>query len=302
MSKLYSRNFYPNPFRYRKLDNTLDQLEIFDSVKKNIRPFLTKGFQSIENYIDELGNFKSETKVIRILREKLRNTSEKISYSINNFEKYNSNLRYLELPLQPITDKNGFEVQFLSNELLDDVIEEIDEGFSYIYDYCSQAFPESIELWTDYAALTPNEFPFINHDSLLESTYEIFDKIFDNLQKNSLNLFNWVISGDLNKQLLTVIKPQLKQTKVNHLLTLLESLLTLTLCILILKYLLKKSKRIFSFNNKRLTISNIHDIFFEIKKDLNFKKFRMKQRNKKIKAKILRFKYKCKYQIAKLLT
>lgn len=301
MSKLYSQDFYTNPFRYRKFDNRINKTEVLEGVKNNIKPFLDGRFEVIKDYIDELGNVKSELKIIRFLKEKLKTGYKTLNLSFDNLEKYNINLRYLELPLQPTVDKNGFEVQFLSNEVLEDTIEEIDEGFSYIYDYCSQMFPESMDLWTDYVNLTPNEFPFVAHDSMLESTYEIFDKIFDNLQKNSMNFFGWVVSGDLNTNLLKLIKPKLTQTKLTSLFVILESLLSLTLVLLIIKYILLKSDSIIKVKNKTLKINLIQVIFSEIRKDLNFKRFRIQQKNKKIKSKITSFKNKCKYKILKLI-
>ena len=309
MSKIYSQRFYPNPFRYRKLKTNIDQNKIFEEVSNNLQPFLTNKFSLIEDYIDEFGSLKSELKLIRILREKVRITlnllrSKPILLSkhfeqANNFDEYQKNLRYLELPLQPLTDKKGFEVQFLSNELLEDAIEEIDDGFTFIYDYCSKMFPESTDLWTEYALLNPKQFPFISHDSLLESTYEIFDKIFDNLQKNSVNLFTWVISGDLNTRLLKVVKPKIEVTKVNYLFTLLESLLSLTLFLMILKYILSNSKSLLILKNPKLGINNIRILISEVKKDLNFKKFRFKQNSQKLKLKVLYFKTSLKYKIVK---
>lgn len=302
MNKLYSQDFYTNPFRYRKFDNRINQTEVLEGVKNNIKPFLGERFEVINDYIDELGNFKPEVKIIRFLREKLKRGNKILNPSLDNFEKYNVNLRYLELPLQPKVDKKGFEVQFLSNEILDDTIEEIDEGFSYIYDYCSQMFPESMDLWNDYVNLNPNDFPFAVHDSILESTYEIFDKIFDNLQKNSLNFFGWVISGDLNKSLLKIIKPKFTQTRINSLFIILESLLSLTLVLLIMKYILLKSNSIIKVQNQTLKNNPIHSIFSEIRKDFNFKRFRIQQKNKKIKSKIISFKNRYKYKVLKLIS
>ena len=301
MSKLYSQDFYTNPFRYRKFNNRINQTEVLEGVKNNIKPFLNERFEIIKDYIDELGNFKSEVKIIRFLREKLKTGYKTFNLPLDNLEKYNINLRYLELPVQPNINNQGFEVQFLSNEILDDTIEEIDEGVSYIYDYCSQMFPESMDLWTDYVNLTSNEFPFVAHDSMLESTYEIFDKIFDNLQKNSMNFFGWVISGDLNTSLLKLIKPKLTQTKINSLFIILESLLSLTLVLLIMKYILLKSNSIIKVKNKTLKINFIQIIFSEIRKDLNFKRFRIQQQNKKIKSKIISFKNRCKYKILRFI-
>lgn len=301
MSKLYSQDFYTNPFRYRKFNNIINQTEVLEGVKKNIKPLLNERFEVIKDYIDELGNLKPEVKIIRFLREKLKKGYKTCNFSLDNLEKYNVNLRYLELPLQPKVDKKGFEVQFLSNEILDDTIEEIDEGFSYVYDYCSQMFPESMDLWTDYLNLTPNEFPFVAHDSILESTYEIFDKIFDNLQKNSLNFFGWVISGDLNTNLLRLVKPKLRQTRISSLFIILESLLSLTLVLLVMKYILLKSDSIIKVRNKTLKTNLIQIIFSEIRKDFNFKRFRIQQKNKKIRSKIISFKNRCNYKILKFI-
>lgn len=301
MSKLYSRNLYRNPFRYREFDSRINQTEVLEDVKNNIKPFLNERVQLIKDYIDELGNFKSEAKIIRFIREKLNTKSKVFNINVDNLERYNSNLRYLELPVQPMVDKKGFEVQFLSNELLEDAIEEVEEGFSYIYDYCSQRFPESIDLWEDYANLTPSEFPFISHDFVLESTYEIFDKIFDNVQKNSLNFFNWVVSGDLNTNLLKVIKPTITKTKLGSLSVILESLLSLTLLLLILKYILLKSNSIVKLKDKTLNVNTIQAVFSEFKQDFNFKRFRIGQQNKKIKSKIFSFKNKFKYKILKFI-
>jgi hypothetical protein len=69
-------------------------------------------------------------KLIRILREKIRENyhilKNKTNFfskgiveqfdQVNNFENYQKNLRYLDLPVQPITDKKGFEIQFLSKD------------------------------------------------------------------------------------------------------------------------------------------------------------------------------------------
>jgi len=301
MNKLYSQDFYTNPFRYRKFDNRINQTEVLEGVKNDIKPFLNERFEIIKDYIDELGNIKPGIKIVRFLKKKLKTGYKTLDLSLDNFEQYNTNLRYLELPLQPKVDKKGFEVQFLSNEILDDTIEEIDEGFSYIYDYCSQIFPESIDLLTDYVNLNPNEFPFAVHDSILESAYEIFDKIFDNLQKNSLNFFDWVISGDLNTNLLKLIKPKFTQTRISYLFVILESLLSFTLVLLIIKYILSKSNLILKVQDQTSKNNHVQAIFSEIRKDLNFKRFRIQQHNKKIKSKIISFKNRYKYKILKFI-
>lgn len=311
MSKINSLHLYPNPFRYRKIKGKIDQAEIFEEVSDNIKPFLANKFSLIQDYLDELGNFKSELKILRVLREKTRILVEIVknrSYScskrfeqLNDIENYQKNLRYLELPVQPFTDKNGFEVQMLSNEILEDTIEEIEEGFTYVYEYCSKIFPESSDLWTEYALITPEEFPFISHDSILESTYEIFDKIFDSLQKNSTNFFNWTISGDLNTRLLKVIKPKIEFAKINYLFIIFESLLSLTLLLLIVKYLSSNSKSLLILKNQTLKLSDIETVISEIKKDFSFERFRIRQKGKKLKSKLLNFNTACKYKILKML-
>ena len=128
---------------------------------------------------------------------------------------------------------------------------------------------------------------------------EIFDKIFDNLQKNSVNLFTWIISGDLNTRLLKVVKPKIEVTKVNYLFTLLESLLSLTLFLMILKYILSNSKSLLILKNPKLGINNIRILISEVKKDLNFKKFRFKQNSQKLKLKVWYFKTSLKYKVVK---
>ena len=47
---------------------------------------------------------------------------------INSLDNYQKNLRYLELPVQPLTNRKGFEIQFLSEELIEDAIEEMEDG------------------------------------------------------------------------------------------------------------------------------------------------------------------------------
>jgi len=130
MIKTYKKYFYPNPFRYRKLKNTINQDEIFEEVQQNLEPFLANKFSLIQEYIDEFGDIRSEIKLIRILREKIRENyhllKNKTNFfskgiveqfdQVNNFENYQKNLRYLDLPVQPITDKKGFEIQFLSKD------------------------------------------------------------------------------------------------------------------------------------------------------------------------------------------
>lgn len=305
MNKLYSPRFYPNPFRYRKLKNKLETTQILEEINDQLKPFLADKFNVVQDYFDEFGNPKSEIKIIRILRNKIKFSFDVLKTKIlladteNSLENYYKNLRYLEFPVQPFTDSKGFEVQLLSNDILEDTIEEIEEGFSYIYEYCSKMFPESTELWTEYALLTPGEFPYISHDSILESSYEIFDKIFDNLQKSSVNLFSWIISGDLNTRLLKVIKPKFGLTKMNYLFIILESMLSITLLLIITKYLLSNSKSVLILKDKKINFNNLHCFFSELKQDFNFKRFKLKQKNKKLKEKVLNFKTTFKYQVIK---
>lgn len=305
MSKLYSQNVYINPFRHRKFDNEIDQVEVLEGVLDNIEPFLNERFTLIKDYIDELGDFKSEARIIRFIRNKLNTKLNVFNFSFNNLERYNTNLRYLELPLQPMVDKNGFEVQFLSNELLEDAIEEIDEGFSYVYEYCAQKLPETIDLWVDYAELTPREFPFIAHDSILESTYEIFDKIFDDFQKNSMNFFNWFISGDVKTNLLKVSTPKINQTIKYYLFLIFKQLLFLTFVLFTLKYILLKFNTFIKREDVkfliRYEIKSIKAFFSNAKQDLRYKGIRIVQINKKIKSKIFKFKNKCEYKILRII-
>lgn len=306
------QRFYPNPFRYRKLKNTINQTEIIEEVNQTLKPFLKDKFLQIHDYVDEFGNLKSEVKIIRILRQKVKtiyeilksqsNIASKKLESLNNIDNYNQNLRYLELPVQPITDKRGYEVQLLSNEIIEDTLEEIDEGFSYIYDYCSKIFPESSDLWNEYALLNPNEFPFISHDYILESSYEIFDKIFDNLQKNSSNFFSWVISGDLNTRLLKIVKPRLEITKINYLFILLESLVSLTIFLFMVNYIVLTLKSLLNVKNRNVPVNKVKVFFSEIKKDLNFKKFRLQQKSRKINSKLMNFRNNIKYKIVKMVS
>nr|YP_009131281.1 hypothetical protein [Trachydiscus minutus]AIB04135.1 hypothetical protein [Trachydiscus minutus] len=211
MSKVYSRNFYTNPFRYRSFDNKIDQAEVLEEVEYTLEPFLNEKFPLIKDYIDELGNIKSEAKIIQLIKEKLNflksevkiirfikeqlnSVSKNFNFSLNDLETYNTNLRYLELPLHPMVDKNGFEVQMLSNELIDDAIDDMEDGFSYVYDYCSKTLPETLDLWYDYADFSQVETPIIAQDIALDETFETIEELlidfYKSQQKEPNNLIN----------------------------------------------------------------------------------------------------------------
>lgn len=341
MRKIYLQHFYPNPFRSRNLENAIDQTEIFEEISdtlepflgETLEPFLPDKFFLIHNFVDEFGNLKSQTRIIRFLQRKaidlyhhiedrfnqkrilkpakiavntIYNITSNQLKKLNTINNYNQNLRYLELPLQPITDTKGFEIQFLSEDILENTIEEIDEGYRFVYDYCSKMFPESIDLWSDYALLEPNDFPFISHDDLLDSTYEIFEKIFDDLQKNSPNLVSWVISGDLNTRLLKIIKPKIEVTKISpsYIILVLESVLSLTILLIILKYVISHSKTLLFLKeplSEQLGIKGIKTYLSDLNLDIHYATRRFIQKSKKLKSKITDLKFSLKYKIVKTL-
>ena len=326
MIKSYNYRFYPNPFRQQKSKLINDQYEAFNNVREKLKPFLTDKFYEIHTYLDEFGELKPEIRILRSLRERIQlkmtliknKVTSKWYYKstkfitdplvkkfdqINTFENYQQNLRYLELPVQPLVNNKGFEIQTISSELIESAIEEVEDGFSYIYEYCSNSFPDSIEMWNDYALLNTNAFPHIAHDDLLESTYEIFDKIFDDLQKNSVNLFNWVISGDLNSRLLKIIKPRIQLTKINYLFKVLESLLSVILLLLIIKYVTSKFTTFYKLNEKKLSPIRVQKLLRSFQKELTFKKARFDYKLRKVVSKIeqLKLNNKLKYKILKLI-
>lgn len=304
MINSYNQRFYPNPFRYQKLNTTKNIDNILEKVRQTIKPFLNENFYLIDNYIDEFDKIQKEAKISRVLRNKIKKGAKLIKTKfIRSSEKselinYHKNLRFLEFPLQPTTDTQGFEIQLLSSDLIEDMIEEIDEGFSYIYDYCSKTLPESVELWSDYASSTPTEFPIISHDNILETSYEIFDKIFDDFQKSSVNLFEWVISGDMTSRVIKIVKPTIKQKK---LLIVLESLISFTILLLIIQYILKNNEWIKSIKSGNLSFRYIKNNILHLKKKISLKRFQIKQKVKKINSKLTNFKTYCKYKTFKLL-
>nr|YP_009550473.1 hypothetical protein [Eustigmatophyceae sp. Bat 8/9-7w]QAA11408.1 hypothetical protein [Eustigmatophyceae sp. Bat 8/9-7w] len=208
MNKVYSRNFYTNPFRYGRFDTKIDPAEVLEEVEYDIEPFLNEKFPLIKDYIDELGNYKSEAKIIRFIKEQFNSLSKSFNFSLNNLETYNTNLRYLEFPVHPIVDKNGFEVQTLSSEFIDEAIDDIEDGFSYVYDYCSKTFPETIDLWYDYADFSQIKVPSIEHDIALDETYEAIEELLIEFYKshhkepknliNLKNLVKRIIDRDFN--------------------------------------------------------------------------------------------------------
>lgn len=304
MINSYNQRFYPNPFRYQKLNTTKNINSTFEKVQQLIKPFLNENFYLVDNYIDEFDKMQKEAKITRILRNKVKRGFKLIKTKFNiaseksELINYQKNLRFLEFPLQPTTDKQGFETELLSSDLIEDVLEEIDEGFSYIYDYYSKSLPESVELWKDYASSTPSEFPIISHDNLLEASYEVFDKIFDDFQKSSINLFEWVVSGDVNSRVMKIIKPTIKSTK---LLILLESLISFTILLLILQYILKDTELIKLIKNRNLSFHYIKKNTLRLKKKISLKKFQINQKMKKLNLKFTNFKTYCKYKTFKLL-
>lgn len=309
MSKVYSRNFYTNPFRHRRFDNKINQAEVLEEVMEDVEPFLNDRITLIKDYIDEAGDFKPETRIIGFIKEKLNEKLPSFISYFNNLDWYNKNLRYLEIPVQAMVDKNGFEIQFLSSELIEDTFEELEDGFGYVYEHCSQSLPETIDLWADYADLNPSQFPFITHDSILESTYEIFDTIFENFQKNTLSFFDLVISGDIRTELLKVIKPGISEAVKNsvkdYIRVILKEVLLFTLYLFILRYILKKFNSFIKREDVRFLIrSEINDIkgvFVYAEEELGYRGIRIAQIGRKIKSKIFNLKIKCQYKILKII-
>ena len=70
---------------------------------------------------------------------------------------------------------------------------------------------------------------------------------------------------------------------------------------MIIKYVLSNSKSLLILKNQKLGVNNIRILISEVKKDLNFKKFRFKQKSQKLKSKVLNFKTNLKYKIVKIV-
>lgn len=323
MIETYNQRFYPNPFRYRKLKNILTPYQAFDQIQHRLQPFLKDRFSELHIYIDDLGEWNSEIRLIRIIRKKINKKlnffTNKLDVLTNPFtqylednislETYQKNLRYLELPVQPLVDEKGFELQFLSNEIVEEVLEEIEDGYSSIYEYCSNKFPEAIELWGDYALSNPNEFPFICHDDLLETSYEVFDTIIEDLQKTSLNLFNWTISGDMNTRILKVIKSKLPLVTLKQIRPIVESTMWFIILILVIKYLISKYNLVSNLksltqNQYKSALSFLYSIINKLRNQVSLKKLILDQKTKRTFLKISKanFKIELKYQILQLLT
>lgn len=324
MIKSYPQRFYPNPFRYRRLQNINNDYEIFEQLREKLKPFLVTRFSEIDQYFDEFCNPKSEIFIIRLIRNTIKDNYDSIvdkaksnfltKRFINHFikyiekfessENYQKNLRYLELPVQPLVDKKGFEVQSMSNDIIENILEEIDTGMNYIYDFCADKLPESIDLWEDYTLFYQEDFPIIYHDQLLETTYRSIDKILSKIQKGTIDASNWVISGDLNSRILNVVKPKYDIQDFTYFFrSIFESIISLVVLVLIIKYVLYKFKPILTSQRRKLWIMSPIKIFRKAKKNLIFKRFRIRQGVRKLKLKMntMNFKFNLKYKLLQLI-
>lgn len=320
MITTYNQRLYPNPFRYGKVNTITNEYEIFEEVQQKLKPFLLSKFSEIEEYFNEVGELKAEIRIIRLIRNNLKNNydliiqkiksnflTENIGQYIKEFESsnnYQKNLRYLELPLQPLVDKDGFEIQTLSHEIFEDILEEIETGVSFVYDYYSELLPESADLWEEYALLNIKDFPAISHDYILEATYRSFDKVFNKIQKGAITVSNWTISGDINTKILKIVKPKFDVDDLVCLFkTILESVICLAILILIIKYLINKFKPILAVQKGRFIYISPKKIFRKLKTRLKFKHFRVQQKIRQMKLKIntLSFKVNLKYRFLQLL-
>jgi hypothetical protein len=324
MIKNYTQRFYPNPFRYRGLKNTNNEYEIFEQLKETFKPFLSTNFSDIDEYFDEFCNPKSEVFVIRFVRNAIKDkydliidkakskylTKHFVKYFIKyidefeSIENYQKNLRYLELPVQPLVDKKGFEIQSVSNDVMENVLEEIDSGMSYIYDYCAEKLPESIDLWEDYALLYQDDFPIVCHDHFLEITYRSLDRTFNKIQKGLLDASNWVVSGDVDSRIMKVIKPKYVIKDFTYFLgAILESLISLIILVLLARYLIHHFKPILSTQKRKLVALSPIKIFRKAKKTLSFKRFRIRQKVRQLKLKVntINFKLNLRYKLLQLI-
>lgn len=350
MVKNYNQLFYPNPFRYRKSTIIENEDQIFEEVWKTFEPFLVDKVSEIHEYFNELGNLKSEFYIARTIRNSIKDNydlllekiEEKIEANfitrrlakyiqkylfkyiqeyieeLQSLENYQNNLRYLDIPVQPLVDNEGFTVQLTSNQLVKSTLSDIEEGISYIYDYCSDALPEPITLWEDYALQYQDDFPNVAHDYLLELTYYKFDSIFKKLQNdainganlfkdfkeikkiqnNLINGYNVFVSGDFNTRVLTIVKPKFYLQELLYVFRLIiESLISLLILILIAKFIINKLKPILLIQQKKLLQINPKRILRKAKTKLNFKKFRIQQKMRQLKLNLnalslrLNFKY-----------
>jgi hypothetical protein len=306
---------YPNPFKYGKVKKTLNYEKMLKDIYQSIKPFLKDDFSLIHQQVDEFGNPKLEKRFKRIFQTNIEETSslvkEKIFFfskpikakllSFNNLNNYYDNLRYLELPVQSSIDKHGFEIQLLSSELVEEAIEEIDEGLSYIYSYLPNNLPESIESWNDYALLNPNQFPYVFHDKLLEYNYELIDRVFDEIQKNSTTLFNSFITGDLNTRVLNIITPSFKKAKIDYVLICIQSVFGLTILMLIIQYIVLNYSDKIGLLNKKALLENLSHNAINIRKQFVIKHFKFQQKTKKLKSKLLSLKVQIKYGVSKFV-
>lgn len=319
---------YPNPFRYRKLKTINNEAEIFEELQQKLKPFLLNKFSEINEYLNELDDLKSEIKIVRVTQNVIKDSYdlisrkiksnfitksfnqyiehyiEEVTKEVNFFDNYQKNLRYLEIPVQPIIDKQGFEVQLTSSDIVDSILREIEIGISSIYDYCSDIIPESIDLWEDQAFLELEEFPIIAHDDLLDLTYECLDKIFRQIQAGAVSVSNWTFSGNMNNRILNVVKPKFDVPDLLFLVQkTIESAISLTVLIFVIKYIINKLKPTLSLPKRRFIQLNPQKIFRKAKKNLSFKKFCFQQKIRHLKWEIytLNFRLNFKYKFLQLI-
>lgn len=345
MVKNYNQLFYPNPFRYGKFKTINNENEIFEEVLETFEPFLIDKFSEINEYFNELGELNSEFYIVRVIRNSIKDNYdfliEKIESNfiakrlvkyiqgsikeLQSLENYQNNLRYLDIPVQLLVDKEGYIIQYPSKRLLKDSIREINSGISYVYDYCSDALPESINLWENYALLYQDDFPNVAHDYILELTYYKFDRILKKIQNDAINrsnIFkdfkeikkipnniingsNWFVSGDLNTRVLKIVKPKFDiQDCVYFVRPIIESLISLVILILIVRYIIYKLKPILIIQQKKLLQKiNLKKLFRKAKTNLNFKKFRIQQKVRQLKLNLneLSFRLNLKYKLLQLI-
>jgi len=261
---LYNKSIYPNPFRHRKLKTSKVDYKMFK--KYDFKSVLPYNLSEFEKYFDEFGDLKPEARLKRLIRntiydifdltlEKTKSnflTKRFIIYmkelELKSFDNYQKNLRYLEIPVQPLVDKAGFKVQLLSSDILLKARKSINKGRTHIYDYPADLFPETINLWEDFAQQALDKFPIRSYDYLLECVYDRYDKIFYQIDEEIIKLTKWNIVTDINGEIAKIVAPNFRlKNLIYGLNTLLKFLRNLVLLLLTIKctiYILKSILKI----------------------------------------------------------
>nr|YP_009550894.1 hypothetical protein [Eustigmatophyceae sp. Ndem 8/9T-3m6.8]QAA11830.1 hypothetical protein [Eustigmatophyceae sp. Ndem 8/9T-3m6.8] len=235
----------------------------------------------------------------------------------NYIQHYEEHLRYLDLPVQPLTDPKGFEVQLTTNDILEEAIENVQDGYTFVYDYCSKMFPETTELLDEHCYFEPDVFPNIILEGLYEAIYHntylfliktqtnelINHPVHNNLRKSPIKLYKWFVSGDIDTKLLSVIKPKpIQITRYHYSIILLESFLCLIVFLWLSRWLIRRLIRVTINLQPQIQWAIFKEDMEERKIDMYYDKFRFIQQIKKLKSKILDLKPKFKYRILKILS